>query len=104
MLAKCANPECSHVFRYLGTGKLYRHKHKNSGNVRRMEHFWLCADCAPKLTIAIERSGKPIVIPRAFIGPYREVMGRISWMPEIGPAPLTQSSTGSQETKNLRLH
>lgn len=99
MLAKCANPECSHVFRYFGTGKLYRlterQRHRKSAK-RVMEHFWLCADCAPRMTIAIEPDGKPVVIPRAFVRAYREVVGRVSWVPEISPALLAQVAAAAQ--------
>jgi hypothetical protein len=58
MLSKCANPECSEVFRYLhegktfylaptpevtlATGMLYPVLH---------ERFWLCGRCAKELTL-----------------------------------------------------
>jgi hypothetical protein len=93
MLAKCANSECSQVFRYLGTGKLFRlterQQQRTSVNTA-IEHFWLCPNCAPRMTIAVEPDGKPVVIPRASVRAYREVVGRVSWVPEISPALLAK--------------
>ncbi len=88
MLAKCANPGCSHVFRYFGTGKIFRLRHKSGGRGGTTEHFWLCAECAPVKTLAIEPDGKPVVIPRALVGAYREAVGRVARVPEIDPAIL----------------
>ncbi len=84
MLAKCTNPGCSHVFRYFGAGKLFRLKRKRG----QMEHFWLCPDCAPLMTIAVEPDGKPVVIPRALVSAYRDDGGRISCLHEISPELL----------------
>jgi hypothetical protein len=99
MLAKCANPECSHVFRYFGTGKLYRlserQQHRASANLA-VEHFWLCADCSPRMTIAVEPDGKSVVIPRAFVRAYREVVGRVSWVPEISPVLAARAEAAAQ--------
>jgi hypothetical protein len=99
MLAKCANPECSHVFRYFGTGKLYRltGRQQHRANPRAaVEHFWLCADCSPKMTIAVEPDGKSVVIPRAFVPVYREVVGRVSWVPEINPVLAAWAEAAAQ--------
>ncbi len=98
MLAKCANPQCSHVFRYFGTGKLYRltDRQQHGKGANNLEHFWLCANCAPMMTIAVEPTGKPVVIPRAFVRGYREAVGRVSWVPEISPALFAQSEVPAQ--------
>ncbi len=92
MLAKCASPGCSHVFRFFGAGKLYRltNRQQHGKGANAPEHFWLCAECAPTMTIAVDRSGKPVVIPRAFVHAYREAVGRVSWVPEISPALAQQ--------------
>ncbi len=92
MLAKCANPGCSHVFRYFGAGKLFRLKHKHGLKGGKTEHYWLCPDCAPVKTLAIEPDGKPVVIPRALVGAYRDVVGRVAWVPEIDPALLAREA------------
>ncbi len=99
MLAKCANPECSHVFRYFGTGKLFRLSQRQTHRKctgESVEHFWLCADCAPKMTIAVERDGEMIVISRTLVPAYREMVGRISWVPEVSPALLAQAAQQSE--------
>ncbi len=54
MLAKCANPICSSIFRYLDEGKLFR---VENGQVqtgeykRQVEYFWLCPACSEKMTL-----------------------------------------------------
>ena len=80
MLAKCANPDCSEVFRYLGSGKLYRthSQPERQANASPLEHFWLCANCVKDMTVAVERGGRVIVIPRDRLEPYRETIGKIS--------------------------
>jgi hypothetical protein len=64
MLSKCANPECSTRFLYMRGGKLFRWdqlqgvKDSNAspgpaikGDSRRVEFFWLCEKCAPRMTV-----------------------------------------------------
>lgn len=74
MLAKCANPECSQVFRYLGEGKVYRTGSTGFGQGARtdLEHFWLCPKCVGEMMVAIEPNGRVIVIPRTMLAPYRD--------------------------------
>ena len=64
MLSKCANPECSTRFLYMRGGKLFRWDQlqgvKNSSPAikkesRGMEFFWLCDQCAPKMTVVFRR-------------------------------------------------
>jgi hypothetical protein len=69
MLSKCANPGCPAPFLYLHQGKLFRldtgteHSAARSSaaqssaaqskdrTVRHLEFFWLCEECAAKLTL-----------------------------------------------------
>jgi hypothetical protein len=59
MLSKCANPGCPAPFLYLHQGKLFRldtgtaHPAAQSKErtVRHLEFFWLCEECAAKLTL-----------------------------------------------------
>jgi hypothetical protein len=90
MLAKCANPECSEVFRYLASGKLFRMPSRSPDGTAAtgLEHFWLCPVCARTMTVAVERSGRVVVIARAVLRPYREMVGRISTAPQISQAQL----------------
>jgi len=67
MLSKCANPGCQSSFRYLHEGKLYRLETVVDGseylfgtetevlNHRHLEFFWLCDDCASKMTLRFEK-------------------------------------------------
>lgn len=70
MVSKCANPECSVPFRYFHTGKLYRvdtttgldrrrtmgHDGEQGKTLRRLEFFWLCEECAGKMTLNFDKS------------------------------------------------
>jgi hypothetical protein len=70
MLSKCLNPHCTAKFRYLWEGRLFRvdfseAKRKKSALAgkmpllcagekdRRIEHFWLCGDCAMHLSLEL---------------------------------------------------
>jgi hypothetical protein len=69
MVSKCANPECKTPFRYFHQGKLFRletesgHDRRHAMGddsglkkpFRRIEFFWLCEDCAGKMTLVSER-------------------------------------------------
>jgi hypothetical protein len=68
MVSKCANPECSATFLYFHTGRLFRietssgqerrramGEEESSGKpLRRVEFYWLCESCAPRMTLAYE--------------------------------------------------
>lgn len=53
-----------------------------------MQHFWLCSDCARTMTLAVERSGRVVVMRRKFVESYREAFGKLRHVPEISPAQL----------------
>jgi hypothetical protein len=77
MLAKCANPACSTKFLRLNEGKLFqvetefvaRPAHRRgrmagkARTKRRTEHFWLCPECAPFVTLAFDKHEGIITIP-----------------------------------------
>lgn len=91
MLAKCANPECSNVFRYHRSGKLFRTQGKereDGSGAATMEHFWLCADCAATMTMAVEPSGRVLVIPRDRVDVYREAVGSMRSVPQVSFSQL----------------
>ena len=70
MVSKCANPECFATFRYFHTGKLFRvetssgeERRRAMGQdqaarkpLRRIEFYWLCENCAPRMTVAYEHA------------------------------------------------
>lgn len=73
MLSKCANPSCSNEFHYFGEGKVFEIRseisasaaHSSHGKKRKsIEHYWLCASCSSKLTIAMDSARNILIIPR----------------------------------------
>ena len=79
MLSKCTNPECSATFLYLHRGKLFRIEtvgredrrrllegqggaHKP---MRRIEFYWLCEDCAGKMTLTFDKRNGVVVRAQA---------------------------------------
>ncbi len=68
MLAKCANPACSVLFRYSSQGKIFRvdlsrrtarSRVQDSDEFqhtapRRTEFFWLCAECSRYLVVVAD--------------------------------------------------
>jgi len=79
MLSKCANPECSALFLYFRRGRLFRletqgreDRRRHLGNeagvaqpLRRIEFYWLCEDCAEKMTIAFDKVSGVSVLPQS---------------------------------------
>jgi hypothetical protein len=62
MLSKCANPGCPAPFLYLHEGKLFRFDigtesvgQTTQKAVRSIEFFWLCGECAAKLTLSYKK-------------------------------------------------
>ncbi len=78
MLAKCANPTCSSHFRYLRDGKLFRFEmalqsERDTESLddtafpkkspHKVEHFWLCSECAAQMTLRREGHHGVAVVP-----------------------------------------
>lgn len=74
MLSKCANPKCTAAFRYLHSGKLFRMEvpgFTSMGNTpeharkppQRTEFFWLCEECAVRMTIIYNKDEGVITRP-----------------------------------------
>ncbi len=78
MLSKCANPDCSATFRYFHQGKLFRidtadrlDRRRTMGGdaasnklLRRLEFYWLCENCAQKLTLVFDKDAGLIMRPK----------------------------------------
>lgn len=74
MVSKCANPACAASFRYFHNGQLFRletlvndQTDEDNGmnqSLRRLEFYWLCDNCAGKMTIAFERGVGVFVRPK----------------------------------------
>lgn len=77
MVSKCANPTCSVPFLYFHRGRLFRvetegrhdRRRDMSGQagkpLRRIEFYWLCGECANKMTLAFDRTSGISVRPQA---------------------------------------
>lgn len=76
MLSKCANPACSVPFRRLREGKLFvveteslapgcqaLSPARRARPLRRVEHYWLCDECARFITLAFDRERGMITVP-----------------------------------------
>jgi hypothetical protein len=96
MVAKCANPKCSAVFRYFGAGKLFRTPAGPAQGVNGslLEHFWLCPECVNTMTLAVENTGRVIVMNRNAVSRFRGAGGHVHRMPEVPPAELAKASAG----------
>ncbi len=75
MVSKCANPDCSAVFRYLREGRLFHFESPISNPLRTgagtrntgsYECFWLCATCSVKMTL-VKNNGHVSVRPLASV-------------------------------------
>ena len=74
MVSKCANPGCAASFRYFHKGQLFRFEKLPASDqiddngmkksVRRLEFYWLCEDCARKMTLAFERGSGISIRPK----------------------------------------
>ena len=83
MVSKCANPDCSASFRYFHQGKLFRvessaglERRRAMGSdgeprkpIRRLEFFWLCEDCAAKMTLVFNKQSGVAVRVNDYAGP-----------------------------------
>ena len=81
MLHKCANPDCSSVFRRLSHGKLFlleidqamesSHRpsptnpptNRRERQARRVERYWLCDLCSSLFTLIFERGRGMVTVP-----------------------------------------
>jgi hypothetical protein len=80
VVSKCANPNCAATFRYFHVGKLFRFETETGLDrrrslgadeaikkpLRRIEFYWLCEDCAKKMTIVFEKGVGVLARPNAF--------------------------------------
>jgi hypothetical protein len=64
MLAQCANPSCSALFRYLENGTLFRLESDpwSTTDNRFREYFWLCRNCSATLSLRLDGNGKIRVV------------------------------------------
>jgi hypothetical protein len=75
MVSKCANPGCTASFLYFREGRLFEievttNQASNPANSqkkphRKVEYFWLCSNCATKLTVKADREHGIVTVPLA---------------------------------------
>jgi hypothetical protein len=79
MVSKCANPDCSATFRYFHTGKLFQmeciaglDRRRGMGQdpaygkpLRRLEFYWLCEECAQRMTLTFDKENGVEVRPKS---------------------------------------
>lgn len=71
MVSNCANPACAVPLRYLRDGRLFQFEvrpQKDAGASRSrvprsVTHFWLCGDCASKLTLVFDQLKAVVLKP-----------------------------------------
>jgi hypothetical protein len=76
MVSKCANPGCSAPFLYMRQGKVFcietvdTHCDRVQASAsawiqsdRHLEFFWLCDDCAPRMTVTVKPGLGVVVQP-----------------------------------------
>jgi hypothetical protein len=67
MVSKCANPGCGRPLHYLRDGRVFLFEHSVASakhgekRHRRFEHYWLCGDCAPCMTLVKDDAGVHVV-------------------------------------------
>lgn len=83
MLHKCANPPCVNLFRSMHRGKLFvvenepqesqasaqTNLQRKNRPLHRLEHYWLCDDCFPLVTLTFTKGLGLVMVPllpRAF--------------------------------------
>lgn len=79
MTAQCANPACSIPLRFLNAGRLFQFEIRPKPVEREIEpnpaepsalasqkiqHFWLCGQCASRLTLVFDALRGVVIAPR----------------------------------------
>ena len=66
MVAKCSNPSCSTLFRYLKDGTLFRLESNPTlppSKSDRVEYFWLCNHCSSTMTLSLREDETVVTAP-----------------------------------------
>ena len=93
MLSKCANPECSEIFRYLHAGKIFYLAPTPEIEIAMgMQHpalherFWLCAQCSKEMTVVWGgMQAKGVRLPAKVV--------------VLAPAPAKKNPVGGRRSK-----
>lgn len=82
MVQKCANPLCSEPFLHFSSGKIYRVDQRDTMRApcpqregQKVEHFWLCGECFPRLRVVMLRDGS-VAVTEACLDPRDEPLGQ----------------------------
>lgn len=74
MMSECFNPQCRKPLHYLREGRVFVFGVKaeeGNGEPARLEHYWLCGDCARTYGLAQDKAGIRMV-QRNQVRWYRE--------------------------------
>lgn len=69
MVRKCANPSCVSLFLYYRGGRVLLLNLDQSANdsndveSTKLEYFWLCEECAPRMTVIPDQTGSAVIKP-----------------------------------------
>lgn len=62
MVSNCANPGCRKPLHYLREGRVFLFGASGGRDEKgHLEHYWLCGDCAPCMTLAKDDRGVHVV-------------------------------------------
>jgi len=73
MICQCANPRCGREFRYLHEGHIFVlepelpftwHEGQTSIDHYEVRRYWLCDDCARRMTLRRQSDGSVRLMPR----------------------------------------
>jgi len=112
MVSKCANPNCSERFLRLGDGRLFRwdgvtrkdraDRPGQNTRGRRAEFFWLCGDCARRMTVVFTAEVGVTVKPIAEPTQSATEAAKVSEWPDTPRAGHSSESATSRQTYAFR--
>ncbi len=64
MIAKCADPKCTAVFRYLREGRVFVDDIQSSDGSTCLRYAWLCNECSERMAVVFDQeTGEASVVP-----------------------------------------
>ena len=66
MIDKCANPACETLFHYFRSGRIFILDSRSKARpplCTKVEHVWLCGNCAPGFHVVLDESGDAQIKP-----------------------------------------
>ncbi len=64
MVAKCAGPTCTAMFRYLREGRVFVDDIQSPDGSAHLRYAWLCNECSERMTVVFDQTtGEACVVP-----------------------------------------